>query len=413
MKRTPFGHAAGDRRPQSLAATWSWLALTLPLAIAILVTAAVASHYQDADSFCFLTAGRFVVEGRDPYDVAQWTEATSSSLGQDGLSRTPFCPGRFGYPLWTALVFVPLAVLPTPVAAVVWEVVAIVSACGGSYLCWRAAGGDFRGAPLFLLLVATSEPFWATVAKGQFGGLLLGCIGLITHEVARPRQQFAGVALVGLALKPHIAPVFAVTALWSLVSRRSYVALLTGVAIGGTLFVLSTVLYPGWLGVYLGGVGDERASMFEHLTSLWGIAQALGTPALGAPLAIAMLLPLAIAIVLRRLLLTDVLAVALASWMVVTPYAGSSDHLVLVLPWAILFARWRRATVALALVLPWVLNPLDAEQLANVPALTEPGRWNVVVPTATSVALAYLLFRWRQPSRGPASVPLPPPGVSR
>jgi len=152
--------------------------------------------------------------------------------------------------------------------------------------------------------------------------------------------------------------------------------------------------------------------MFEHLASLWGIAEALGMPILAAPLAIAILLPLVIAIASRRLLRTDVLAIGLASWMVLTPYAGSSDQLVLVLPWAILCIRWPWATVALALVLPWLLNPLDPAQLMKVPALIEPGRWNVLVPIATSVGLGYLLVRSRQPSRMRASGRLAPPTVS-
>ena len=113
----------------------------------------------------------------------------------------------------------------------------------GTVLIWRAFATGAGGTGLFSTLVFASQPFAFTLITAQFGGLLLGLVGIaLALEATRPRLAGAVFALV--ALKPHVVALAlaAVPIRWLLRGPRA--AVVGAVVVGVALLVVSLRAAP-------------------------------------------------------------------------------------------------------------------------------------------------------------------------
>ena len=223
------------------------------------IAAGAQLWYQTTDFFCLYHGGRSLLLGRDPYNEVWWGSVTGG-LHPDprgGLSQSS-CPGRFGYPLWTAVALLPFGLLPLESAASLWEAVSIGATLAGTWAAWRAARGPRRLAPLFAVLVLTSQPFWLLIVSGQMTGVMLGLAGGLALLVARKRDWGAGVALAALAVKPQIVvltlPVFAFRALMG--RRRRLISAV--LATGGAMLLVPMLFVFSWPVEWLGEITGRR-----------------------------------------------------------------------------------------------------------------------------------------------------------
>src|SRR3989442_8138691 len=218
---------------------------------------------------CFWTGARFVLDGRDPYDTVAWTRAMSGQyVDAFGNVRGTFCPGRYGYPLTTAIAFLPLAALPLEVAAPIWQLLLVTGAALGTVLIWRVLGGPTAWVPYLLFLVFGSQPLWNTAMNAQFGGLLLGAVGIVVYLIYRQRLVAAGAVAVLLRLKRHIfAPV--VFGTWS---RRTVRLIVAFVVVALLLLLASVVAQPAWPQGWLAEVRGNRLALASQSTSVWTVA---------------------------------------------------------------------------------------------------------------------------------------------
>ena len=328
------------------------------------------------DFFCFWTAARLVVSGQDPYDQSVWAAATGIRVvDRSGRERTPPCPGRSGYPLTTSVVLAPFGALPLATAAVLWQALLVGGALGGSVLVWRAFGQGRSGEGLFSMLVLASQPFAFTLVTAQFGGLLLGLVGAtLALEVSRPRLAGALFALLGL--KPHVA-LFALVALplrW--LGRGPRAAAVSAVLVAAGLLVVSLALRPPWPLSWLGELGGHRLGMTAGVPTVWSLASiATGDARLGVVVILGVAAAYAYALRGRQLATVDVVALALVGTLLVSPYAGGHDQLLLAPAWGTVLVtafrssdRRRLALIVAVLVcaslLPWLLY---ADALINRP----------------------------------------------
>src|SRR6185503_19901979 len=114
------------------------LAIAL-VAVVGVIGARQAQWYQTGDFYCLYQGARLVAVGQDPYDERTWSEVVSRPLPTpSGGEDVPPCPGRYGYPLWTAVLLIPLGVLPIEAAASAWVALSIGGAVVGIALTWRA-----------------------------------------------------------------------------------------------------------------------------------------------------------------------------------------------------------------------------------------------------------------------------------
>jgi glycosyl transferase family 87 len=343
-------------------------AIVLVLLAAGAVAARSNLYYQATDFFCLYHGARSLVVGHDPYDEAWWKEVTGGLYPDPVSGRLvpSSCPGRYGYPLWTAVVMLPIGALPIEFAASVWMAISFGAAFAGAWWAWLAVRGPARLAPLFGILLVTAQPLWLLVIYGQITGVMLGLAGLFALLIARGRAT-AGSALSGLALKPQIValaiPALALRAL----ALRRWRLLAVAVGTGALMVVVPMLFLPGWVFEWLDEIVVRRARVAVFLPTAWGFAaDVFGNAALGG------LLVAAVAIgcwlLVRRSRVDDVglFSLTLPLSLFATPYAWSYDFLVLFMSYAFVLGRaggasprarmWLTvAAVALAGPVQWVL----------------------------------------------------------
>ena len=268
----------------------------------------------------------------DPYDRLSWSERIGGpALDNAGNLRDSPCPGRFAYPVWTAVAFVPFALLPPTTAAAIWQLILVASATLGTVLIWRAAA---TGSSLvFGALVLTSQPFWFTLETAQFGGLLVGLSGLFLWSASKGRTV-AGVPLALLVLKPHITFLIVGTGtLW--LARHARNAALAAAGLAVALLVMSIAIQPDWIGMwFLEITGPERFAITNNHTSLWHLAPLVGAPAWAALFVIGPLVFALVREIARKdVPLVDLVAVAAVSGLLISPYQGSYDQMIAVVAW--------------------------------------------------------------------------------
>ena len=366
-------------------------ALGVILAALILVAgalgAAASDHYRARDFYAIWSGARLVATGIDPYDEVRWCAETEGvSVDATTASGEIVCKVRYAYPLWTAVLLLPLGVLSLAWASSLWLSVSIAATLASIALAWRAVGGSTRGAALFAAVALGSQPFWLMMAGGQISGVLALGVALSAFATSR-RERLSGAALVISALKPNVlALAGAAAVLHALVLRAR--AFLVGATVALlALFALSLPARPGWPLEWLHELFGRQIGHAPEYATAWGIgAHDLGSLAWGGVIvAIVVIACLWLAKDALRDRVT-LLALAVPLSLFATPYAWSYDFVVLVFPWAFVLARSERssrttrsllrwALIAVASLLGWILYVLafsrGTETLsALIPALT-------------------------------------------
>jgi len=350
-----------------------------------------ASYYQTGDFFCLWSGARSLVLGHDPYDVTWWTSLTGGLFADPwrGLA-TSSCTSYFAYPLWTAVVLLPLGALPLELAASLWMALSIGAVIFGMDRLWRAYAGRRENAALFAALVVGSQPFWVLLVGGQLTGILLGIAGAVAAAIRRGSDVRAGAALALLALKPQLVVVTLPAMLLRLMRDGRRRAAVTAVVVGLAMTLVPLLFVGAWPQEWLGAVGPQRLRVAGLFPTAWGFA----ADVLGNVWWAVALIAALVALVMLIARDVDVLALFALSFplsLVVTPHAWSYDFLLLAVPWAFVLGRlpfatrvMRRALLgALLLVaspLPWVLYGVGfARGLETV---------SVLVPAATALLAA-------------------------
>jgi len=334
--------------------------------------------------------------GLDPYDEKIWQPAVSSPLpsvyGGDAL---PPCPGRYGYPLWTAAALLPLGVLPIEAAATAWLTLSLGSLVAGLALTWRAVATTKRYAALFAVAVIMSQPFWTFVLSGQISGLIVGIAGATLWCLARRHESLGGVTLLLGALKPQIVAITVPAVLVHATLTRRGRLVAAGVATAAAMLLVPLVFVPAWPLEWLGEVGGRRLRVVGDMPTAWGFANhVLGDARWGALLLVALAALLGW-LTRRRVDGVSLFALSLPLSLLATPYAWSYDHLVLAVAWGFIFARAASAAdrsagvallvaaLAVSCVLPWILYALSFSR--GEEALT------AIVPALTAVTVAFAM----------------------
>jgi hypothetical protein len=359
---------------------------------------------EELDFICFWNGAKFVQHGLDPYDETIWSPAVAALYeAPPGAVKTPPCPGRYAYPLWTAIVMVPFAWLPLVPASVAWMLALLAGIGAGIGSLARAAGFAREDALLFATVVLSSQPVWLTVRSSQFGGLELAALGLLTLPATGAHPVRFTIASFVLLLKPHVTPLVLVERLQA-AGRRSRVA---AVAVIAAIVAGSLVVRPSWPAEWLGEVAGHRMVMAGSSATPWGFVR-WATGRTDVAVAVVVIALVLFVLALRGAELRDALdrvSVALVGWLLVVPYLSSADPVLLAVAWCAILRRavgpprstaLLRVLVVAATVLPWALYALKDPVGVDV-------RNGLVIP-ATAALLAYAL---RRPVPAVAAQPSP------
>jgi hypothetical protein len=367
---------------------WGLLGLLLSLAsyaLAIRIVYSIDYLKYGTDFSSFWMAGKLILQGKNPYDMAAWGEGFRQF--ELGFLLTPV----FLYPLPLALLLAPLGYLPFLSAYIVWVALTqlMIIASLALLLCLET---NPRKKLFFLPLVIGTilfRPTILTLTQGQLSGLFLFALVWIAF-LWQKRKWFWGGCLLGLlALRPNLGFILIIlVGLWLLLNKN-------WTALGGTLvsgiFVLTAGLIynPAWVIQYLHVGSNKLAETFGGSPTVWGLGALISHNHTTTTLIIGCLAGLLILFGFFRAILhahatlrpVSVLALAAGVTLLITPYTWTYDQLLLVLPLsAVILAMDRRgvrfpltASVFLGIdVLVFALLFLDVVMQVEI--------WNVLIP---------------------------------
>ncbi len=373
--------------------------LAVALGACVVATIALAAigwpyeyYYRHSDFMSFYLGSRSIIEGIDPYDADAW-RAMHVAVGTSGHSLIPNRTG-YGYPLTTAVLALPFALLPPAVAAASWFVAQIALAGAGlAALARRLFPATMgRDMPVLVAMAAASQPAATLAFAGNVGGFLLAIAAFTAAFLADRRYAAAG-AVAGLALlKPHPF-LLAAPLVFLLLPDRARWRFLGGAAVvSASVVAISLALRPEWIlgwlnsAIRLQAINQDRANA-------WGPtphdARWLGWILL-ALFAVVFLVWLRWRRPTGPALIAGVLPLSLFA----APYVWSYDHSVLFVTAAVCVAAiapladrvraGRMAIVAAVFVLlPWLLYVLSFRLEGEEPM-------TALVPVVALAALAYL-----------------------
>lgn len=314
------------------------LALALATTLALAAADVPGAGYRHSDFFQFWAAPRLILEGADPYDPADW--ASMYAREATAPVATPPPPGRHIYPLWVALLLLPMGALPLSVAAAGWLVAQLVTVALALRTLVALYGGGRREMFLLFGLAAGSQPLWLLVGGGNVTGFLLGLFVASLAAALAHRTGRAGIALGLLAVKPHPLGV-AVPALLLVARDRVRLVAAAGIVVAA-LLVASLALDGAWVGKWLSSAFDLQGTTGSNAT-VWTVGRAIPLPFLSPLLAAASL----VALVAWWRSRSDPLlrlAGAIPVSVFVAPHGWSYDHLFLVVTLAAILSRLAQVT---------------------------------------------------------------------
>ena len=391
-----------SRRPIAALVRPRGATVVLALAVALAAALAVAivdpgAAYRHSDFFQFWAAPRLILERADPYDPVAWAGIYAREAAAPVATPPP--PERHIYPLWVALLPLPLGALPFGLAAALWLVAQLVIVALALRTLVALSGGTRRESVLLFGLAAGAQPLWLLVGGGNMTGFLFGLYVAALAATLRQRPVHAGLAIGLLALKPHPLGI-AIPALL-LVARDRFAIVAVAGAVVTALLAGSLALDPGWVGKWLAAAFDRLTTTGSNAT-VWTVGRVIPLPFIAPVLAAASVAALALWWRSRSSPFLRV-AGAVPVSLFLAPHGWSYDHLFLFVAYAAILGRLaliagpRRLTALLLTAaaagpLPWLLYGA-----ASVRGGEE---WSAVSPLV-AFGLLVLADRWAAEGRPP------------
>jgi len=162
----------------------------------------------------YWSAGRQVLDGRNPYDP---DELFALQRSMYDVRKTVM----MWNPPWTLPLTLPFGAIHWRLAQLLWFVMQLTAVLLGADLLWRIYGGGARYRWVSWLVALTFAPTLFLLLLGQISGLpLLGIAGFL-YNIRNDRPGLAGCCAVFTAIKPHLLPLFALALLLESTHRRS------------------------------------------------------------------------------------------------------------------------------------------------------------------------------------------------
>jgi glycosyl transferase family 87 len=173
---------------------------------------------KDRDSLSYWAAGKLLLHGQNPYshvDVLALEQDQGYAFDKPLILRTP---------PWSLWIVLPLGLLSSYWAWVLWLAVLLACLIISMRICWRLYGNGPRPPTIFILIGYLFAPVAGCLLAGQLGLVLLLAFVLFL-KTERKSEFLAGVVLVILFAKPHVSALFwPILAIWIIQRKKWLVA---------------------------------------------------------------------------------------------------------------------------------------------------------------------------------------------
>jgi Glycosyltransferase family 87 len=227
----------------------------------------IRSSVATRDSIQYWATGTLLLHHQNPYSVPD-VQALESSQGYRAAR-----PLMLRTPPWSVWMVLPLGMLNSFWAWVVWLAVLLASLVISMRISWRMYGEGPHAPAAFLLAGYLFAPVAACLVAGQMGMvLLLGIAIFLLLEEDRP--SLAGAALLIPMAKPHIfALLWPIVAVW-IIARRRW-SLLGGIAAAFALANLIAVAFDHAIFEHYREMLQQQAIQHEFIPALSGMIRGI------------------------------------------------------------------------------------------------------------------------------------------
>ena len=311
------------------------------------------NSYRNLDFFTLWLGGHLAAQGQNMYSEALWVGG--HAIYNSTWVENPF----FVYPYPTALLFIPLGMLPIEIASTVWVFLSFCMVAASLWFLLSMWDSQKRIIYLVPVLAGTIlfRPAFLTILHGQLDGLLLFILSLSIYFSSRGNQKGICFLLPLLLIKPNLGgPILAIYGLWLLIHRYwKAVAhiLLESLAI----YLLPLFSFPGWIKEFINTSLYKSAdqNLFPNLRGLSGLVcseKAACFEPLWVILSLLVVLGLLYWMLQKKQQLnsTEVIALGICVTLLITPYLRAYDLILLLVPVVMILGKISMRMVRFSLV---------------------------------------------------------------
>lgn len=182
------------------------------------------------------------------------------------------------------LALIPLALMPEPLAWIIWTLGGLVAAIVSTRGLARVLTPGRPGVGVFVgFLLAGTRGAWATFLVGQWTFPLLAALAATVLALRAGRDRSAAISALALAVKPHLFVIALLALGWSAIRRGRMAAVLWFVALSTAVGLVSVAVFPrGWV-TWLATEPAARTGE-TGTTTLFNAARDIGAPGLAVSL---------------------------------------------------------------------------------------------------------------------------------
>ena len=227
-----------------------WILLIVGVVL-LLRLAPILSKPENMPSDDFVpywTGGRLTLHGDNPYNP-QKIEQLQIAAG--GVASGTYPISIMLNPPWTISLFLPFSLLDYSPGRLSWLIASIFLIIISSHLLWSIYSGNPKKRWVYLLLVFSFAPVISMLEVGQIACLiLLGITGFIYFANKQRNDWLAGAFIAIASIKPQIAFLFWVAALFWIIQQRRWLILVSAAITVLLLTLISMVFNPQIIAQY-------------------------------------------------------------------------------------------------------------------------------------------------------------------
>lgn len=291
------------------------------VSFAVVLNGNASARYRSDIFLRWYATDKLFSERRSLYDPRNAQEVTTYVHGSARKTN-------FYYPAHLLIFTGPLALLPYPVAHLVWTTTIQLFFMAAVWLSTRLVSwpDSINGQTLFLVMATLFIPNLQHTIWGQFNTIGVLSLVLCYQALRSGRYALAGLWAIGLTVKPHTTVLILVFLLiWALFKRERWGFYLGFVLSGLAIWAITELVQPGWVLDFFATLGQYRPSR-SIVDLLWNPGQVVAG---GLSLA-------AVAVFLRNrqapvesAAFAGCLALSLGLWLLLVPVVGMSHTVIL------------------------------------------------------------------------------------